>query len=188
MCPLGIYAQSSRVDFAQKHLFRNGFKNQENEEIDDEEYSQEDDSCFTAEDESLDEANLTDLSHSQTPPDVSLDTNHLHNSDESDEILQATLTNNHSYQVENEPAVTQNIDMFMACCDWEAAIEAERETSEQDQCDFEETQQLENNGTEGDRMKTNSITNHQNKACKRKIKNDLKSRNTLESLNCKNES
>lgn len=68
------------MDFAQKHLFRNGFKNQENEEIEDEEYSQEDDSCFTAEDESLDEldeANLTDLSHSQTPPDVSIDSNNL---------------------------------------------------------------------------------------------------------------
>lgn len=40
MCPLGIYAQQSRVDFAQKHLFRNGFNNnQENEVIDDEEYS-----------------------------------------------------------------------------------------------------------------------------------------------------
>lgn len=74
MCPLGIYAQQSRVDFAQKHLFRNGFNNnQEDEVIDDEEYSEEDDSCFTAEDESLDEANLTDLSHSHR--DVSLDTN-----------------------------------------------------------------------------------------------------------------
>lgn len=86
MCPLGIIAQESRVDFAQKHLFRNGFKNQpEDEEIDDEEYSQEDDSCFTAEDESLVEANLTDLSHSH--PDGSLDTNQLHHSDESVEIM-----------------------------------------------------------------------------------------------------
>ena len=73
MCPLGVYAQHSRVDFAQKHLFRNGFKNQETEQVDEEDYDQEDDSCFTAEDESLDEANLTDLSHSH--PDVSLDTN-----------------------------------------------------------------------------------------------------------------
>ena len=78
--------------------------------------------------------------------------------------------------------------MFMACCDWEAAIEQERETSDYEQQILGETQQLENNGTEGDRMNSKNITNHQIKECKRKIKNDLKSRNTLESLNCKNES
>lgn len=84
----------------------------------------------------------------------------------------------------------------MACCDWEAAIEEERESSHQHQSEILETQLHENNGTEGDRMKSNnSITNHQIKVCKRKIKSDLKSRNTLESLNiinnnqnCKNES
>lgn len=83
--------------------------------------------------------------------------------------------------------ITQNIDMFMACCDWEAAIEEERESSHQHQSEIVETQLHENNGTEGDRMKSNnSITNHQIKVCKRKIKSDLKSRNTLESLNLNN--
>ena len=203
MCPLGIYAQQSRVDFAQKHLFRNGFNKQslpENEEIDDQdEYSQEDDSCFTSEDESLDEASLTDLSHSHR--DVSLDTNQLlQNGDESVEILHGSGSNNHSFPQNNDPAVvTQNIDMFMACCDWEAAIEEERELSQEADVNnhanmslsenHAETQLHENNGTEGDRMKSNSITNHQiHKICKRKIKSDLKSRNTLESLNSKNES
>jgi hypothetical protein len=54
-------------------LFRNGFKDPVDEEIDEEAYSQDDDSCFTAEDESLDEANLTDPTI--TNPEASLDTN-----------------------------------------------------------------------------------------------------------------
>lgn len=183
ICPLGIFAQQSRVDFAQKHLFRNGFKVQENEQIEEEEYgSQEEDSCFTAEDESLEEANLTDPTI--TNRDVSLDTNQFHNSDESNEILQAGGTNTHSYQIDSaQPPVPQNIDMFMACCDWEAAIEEEREQSQ------DETQLISNNnGNEGVRLKSSNITNYQHqKTCKRKVKMDFKNRNAQEVLKSKHD-
>lgn len=62
------------MDFAQKHLFRNGLKTLEDEGEEDELESYQDDSCFTDqdEDETFDEANLTDPSNS---PEASVDTN-----------------------------------------------------------------------------------------------------------------
>lgn len=71
------------------------------EEIDEEVYSQDDDSCFTAEDESLDEANLTDPTI--TNPEASLDSNQVHNSDESNEMLQVSGTYHGSYPAAQEP-------------------------------------------------------------------------------------
>jgi hypothetical protein len=40
--------------------------------------------------------------------------------------------------------------MFMACCDWEAAIEAERQDSDENISNLSETQLFENNGFVGD--------------------------------------
>lgn len=121
-----------------------------NEQVDEERYSDDSDSCFTAEDESLDEANLTDPTI--TNPDASLDTNRYHNSDESIEMQQASGTYNNSFPANEALGPPQNIDMFMACCDWEAAIQAEKVEQESGQKiahDLCETQQsAQNNGTE----------------------------------------
>lgn len=86
ICPLGIHAQQSRVDFAYKHIFKNGYKNQEQHELDDIEYSsQEDDSCYTAEDESLEEAILTDPTNSNR--EHSMDTHRVHRIDDTEELI-----------------------------------------------------------------------------------------------------
>lgn len=96
--------------------------------------------------------------------------------------------NHHSYPTEGgEPAVTPNIDMFMACCDWEAAIEEERESSQEDLNDLQDNQppllsQELNEITEADKAKmTTGIVNH-SKSSKRKLKLDLKNRNTIEMI------
>ena len=53
-----------------------------------------------------------------------MDTNNLHRSEDSVDLIQPGGSIQMSHPVGGEPV--QNIDMFMACCDWEAAIEAER--------------------------------------------------------------
>ena len=133
--PIGMWAQPSRVDFAYKHIFKNGYKNQEEEEIDEDRgfsSQEEDSSCYTAEDESLEEANLTDLSN-HSHRENSLITNRIGNKiEDSAEIGHASAsrppshTNGGGHNAGNDEDGVQNIDMFMACCDWEAAIEAER--------------------------------------------------------------
>jgi len=110
----------------------------------------------------------------------------VHNSDESNEMLQVSGTYHGSYPAAEEPQPVQNIDMFMACCDWEAAIQeekAERESGQKIANDMLlETQQdnskqscalpdNQNHGTDDNMNLTN------NKSCKRKLKMDLKSRN-----------
>lgn len=75
---------------------------------------------------------------------------------------------------EEPQPVIQNIDMFMACCDWEAAIQAEkaeRESGQKIVNDPLETQPMQNNVND-------DITNNLNKSCKRKLKMDLKSKNS----------
>lgn len=149
ICPLGIFAQQSRVDYAYKHIFKNGFKNnQVEQDLDDEGgyTSQDEDSCYTAEDESLEEANLTDPSNSNR--DNSMDTHQMHRSDDSVEMIQPGSSHPQSHPNAGEPV--QNIDMFMACCDWEAAIEAERQDSDENISNLSETQLFENNGFVGD--------------------------------------
>lgn len=67
-------------------------------------------------------------------------------------MQQATGTYNNSYPANEALGPTQNIDMFMACCDWEAAIKAEKAEQESGQKianDLCETQQsAQSNGTE----------------------------------------
>ena len=76
--------------------------------------------------------------------------------------------------------------MFMACCDWEAAIKtekAERESGQNIDKDPLETQPM-----LGDQNNTNDeITNSQNKICKRKLKMDIKSKTNFDSIKSKNE-
>lgn len=133
--PIGMWAQQSRVDFAYKHIFKNGYKNQEEQDIDEDRgfsSQEEDSSCYTAEDESLEEANLTDLSNN-SHRENSLITNRIVNKiEDSAEIGHASAsmppshTNGGANNQGNDEDGVQNIDMFMACCDWETAIEAER--------------------------------------------------------------
>lgn len=120
-----------------------------------------------AEDESLEEANLTDPSNS--PRDNSMDTNNVHRIDDSVDLIQPSGSMPLSNPNAAEPV--QNIDMFMACCDWEAAIEAERQYSNDDFSNQSETQLMQNNGIEGELRNENSNTIKQ---CKRKSKMDLK--------------
>ena len=136
ICPIGIWAQQSRVDFAYKHIFKNGYKNQEEEEIDEDggfSSQDEDSSCYTVEDESLEEANLTDLSNN-SHRENSLETNRVVNKiEDSVEMAHASAsmppshTNGGGNTAGNDEDGAPNIDMFMACCDWETAIEAERQ-------------------------------------------------------------
>ena len=98
-----------------------------------------------------------------------MDTNNMHRSDDSVDLIHPSTSMPLSNPNACEP--TQNIDMFMACCDWEAAIEAERHNSNDDFSDQSETQLMENNGIEGVMRNENSNTNKQ---CKRKSKMDLK--------------
>ena len=76
--------------------------------------------------------------------------------------------------------------MFMACCDWEAAIQAEkaeRESGQKIENDPQETQSMlgaQNNVND-------DITNSLNKSCKRKLKMDFKSKTNNDSIKSKNE-
>ena len=155
--------------------------------MDEDHYSDGSDSCFTAEDESLDEANLTDPTI--TNPEASLETNRIyHNSDESIEMQQVSGTYHNSYPANECDGPIQNIDMFMACCDWEAAIKmekAEQESGQKIANDLHETQREQksnlNNGNE-------DITNlHENKCTKRKIKMDQKARHFNDAIRSKND-
>lgn len=101
------------------------------------------------EDESLEEANLTDLSNN-SHRENSLETNRVVNKIEdsveiargvkrgkngdlgTQEMAHASAsrppshTNGGGNTAGNDEDGAPNIDMFMACCDWETAIEAER--------------------------------------------------------------
>lgn len=60
LCPLGLRKDLGRVDFAQKHLFRGG--NLEEEQEDEEDFSDNLDESFTSDEDSMLEADLTENS------------------------------------------------------------------------------------------------------------------------------
>lgn len=77
---------------------------------------------------------MTDPSFTNQPVENSTDTREGQNCDETDELLQASGTNNQTYPAQDvQQIVGPNIDMFMACCDWEAAIQEERESDQNDE-------------------------------------------------------
>jgi hypothetical protein len=86
-----------------------------------------------------------------------MDSNNIQGSDDSVDLIQPGGSMPLSNPNAGEPV--QNIDMFMACCDWEAAIEAERQYSDGDFSHSSETQLIDNNGLEGDLRNDSSNTN-----------------------------
>lgn len=127
ICPIGLKKVDSGSKFAERHLFRNGFKSSNNlcalaiEEEEDQSSSGEDGSCYSDEQdqESLQEADLTDPSNLQYGCSVGSNLNL-----DTDEGLGSFNQLSSHFNIPKK--VEPSNDMFMACCDWEAAIEAER--------------------------------------------------------------